>query len=51
MQFDLKLIEKLNSEYGLPLYVFCEQEFIDNYKNLEISFISIYKKYLVSYSF
>jgi len=51
MLLDYELIEKLTEEYGSPLYVFDEQGFIDNYKNLESTFKKIYENYQISYSY
>ena len=31
MEYTPETIEKLNGEFGSPLYVFCESEFIENY--------------------
>lgn len=51
MNYSKELIEKLNEEYGLPLYVFCENEFEKNYRSLEKAFREIYPKYQIAYSF
>lgn len=51
MEYTPETIEKLNGEFGSPLYVFCESEFIENYKRLETAFSRIYKKYQIAYSF
>ena len=51
MEYNLKQLDKLNNEYDSPLYVFCEKEFIENYKKLETTFKNIYEKYQIAYSF
>lgn len=51
MQFDVTTIEKLEKEYGLPLYVFDEKAFFENYNRFEKCFCSSYKNYRVSYSY
>ncbi|MCI6995615.1 MAG: hypothetical protein MR936_02205 [Eubacterium sp.] len=51
MEYSLETIEKLNNDFGSPLYVFCEKEFIENYRKLEMAFRRIYGKYQIAYSF
>lgn len=48
---EINRIEQLNSECGSPFYIFNEKEFIENYKNLENAFKTIYSNYQISYSF
>lgn len=51
MDFNIEIIEKLEKDYDLPLYVFNRDEFVNNYRYLENCFKSIYPKYQISYSF
>lgn len=51
MQFDVKTIRELEKEYGLPLYVFDEQAFVENYTRFENCFRNAYENYRVSYSY
>ena len=44
-------IQILEEEYGLPLYIFNQDEFIQNYKELESTFRAIYPKYHICYSY
>ncbi len=44
-------IEQLEKEYGLPLYLFNQEEFIQNYRELTDTFRSIYPNYQVCYSY
>lgn len=46
--YDLDYIKKIVQRYGSPLYVFDEKAFVQNYKNLEEEFRSIYPKYNLS---
>ena len=48
---EINRIEQLNNECGSPFYIFNEKEFIENYKNLENAFKTIYSNYQISYSF
>lgn len=51
MQFDIDYIKKLEENYALPLYIFDEEKFIENYQNFETIFKNIYKNYRLSYSY
>ena len=51
MDYSKELIEKLEKEYGSPLYVFDEAGFLENYSRFESVFKSCYEKYNISYSF
>lgn len=51
IHFSKKNIRFLEEEYGLPLYVFNQEEFIENYKELENVFRSNYSKYHICYSY
>lgn len=51
MQFDIATIKQLEKKYGMPLYVFDEEAFTENYKRFEHCFKSIYSNYLISYSY
>ena len=44
-------IERLLKEHGSPLYVFHEQDFIDNYNSFNDAMKSRYDKYQLSYSY
>ena len=46
-----KHINALDKEYGLPLYVFNQEEFVQNYRELENTFRAIYPKYHICYSY
>ena len=45
IEFTTSQIKKLEEEYGLPLYVFNQDEFIQNYKEIESTFRAIYPNY------
>lgn len=49
--FKLEKIKQLEKEYGLPLYVFHQKEFEENYLNLLKIFQKIYPKYNIAYSY
>ena len=51
MQFKLDLIKKLEKHFDLPLYIFNEKEFTDNYLHLENCFKKAYCNYRISYSY
>ncbi len=38
-------IKKLETEFELPLYIFNQEEFVQNYKELEQTFRAIYPNY------
>ena len=41
----------LAETYGTPLYVFDEEEFTDNYRELVGAFQAVYPRYRLSYSY
>lgn len=51
IDFTKSQIQALEEEYGLPLYVFNQEEFIQNYIELESTFRAIYPKYHICYSY
>lgn len=51
MDINLRIIQKLESEYGSPFYIFDEAAFIKNYQDFNNTLNSHYSKYQVSYSF
>lgn len=51
MVYTKALVEQLKNSFGLPLYVFDEAGFIENYKRLEHAMRSRYDKYRIAYSF
>ena len=51
IEFTTSQIKKLEEEYGLPLYVFNQDEFIQNYKEIESTFRDIYPNYHICYSY
>ena len=51
MQFDVKTIKEFEKQFELPLYVFDEEAFIDNYCAFEHCFSSLYDNYKISYSY
>lgn len=51
MEYSDKIVEQLKKSYGLPLYVFDEAGFIENYRKLESAMRSLYRKYRIAYSF
>ena len=51
MQYNLNLLKKLEKQFGLPLYVFDETAFINNYNNFVSCFQKAYPNYRVSYSY
>lgn len=48
---DRETVNELIKEYDSPLYVFHENEFVENYNNLLDSFRRIYLKYNIGYSY
>ena len=44
-------IKELEKEYGLPLYIFNSDEFIDNYIEIKDTFSAVYPKYEIAYSY
>lgn len=51
INIDQPAIEALEKEYGLPLYLFNRDEFIQNYRELEDTFCAAYPKYHICYSY
>ena len=51
MYLTMERIEQLEREYGLPLYLFNQEEFIQNYRELEDSFQAIYPDFHICYSY
>ncbi len=51
IEFTTSQIKKLEEEYGLPLYVFNQDEFIKNYKEIKSTFRAIYPNYHICYSY
>ena len=51
MQFDVNSIREYEQRFGAPLYVFDEEAFIENYLHFEQCFKSLYRNYVVSYSY
>ena len=51
IEFTKKQIDALEKKYGLPLYVFNQEEFVQNYRELESTFKAIYPKYHICYSY
>ena len=51
IDFTRESIETLERVYGLPLYVFNQEEFIQNYRELEDTFQAVYPEYRVCYSY
>ena len=51
MYLTMERIEQLEREYGLPLYLFNQEEFIQNYRELEDSFQAIYPEFHICYSY
>ena len=47
----LENIKELEKNYGMPLYIFHEDDFKENYLNLLNTFRSIYPKYNIAYSY
>ncbi|MBQ6478115.1 MAG: alanine racemase [Erysipelotrichaceae bacterium] len=48
---DKKTIDRLLAEYGSPLYIFREDDFIENYKTFYNAMKTGYDKYRLSYSY
>lgn len=46
-----EMIENISEKYGDALYIFNQDEFEDNYKELETTFQSIYPNYRICYSY
>ena len=51
IKLDIERIKELEKEYGLPLYLFNRDEFIQNYRELENTFCAVYPKYRICYSY
>ena len=51
IEFTEKFIQEIENKYSLPLYVFNQDEFIQNYRELERTFRTIYPKYHICYSY
>ena len=51
MQYSLNLVKKLEEQFGLPLYVFDETVFMENYHKYVGCFQKVYPNYRVSYSY
>lgn len=51
MKYTYEEMKKLESQYGSPLYIFREDDFVRNYQDFLEKFISIYSKYQLSYSY
>lgn len=51
MQYSLSLVAELERQFGLPLYVFDEAAFLENYHRFERCFKNAYSNYRVSYSY
>lgn len=49
--FTKEIIQAVEKEYGIPLYVFNQDEFIKNYRELEGLFRAIYPNYYICYSY
>lgn len=45
------MIKKIAKEKGTPFYIFNEQGFVENYKNLDKALKSVYNNYVISYSY
>lgn len=44
-------IEEIESKFGVPVYIFHSDEFVENYKELENTFQKIYPQYQICYSY
>lgn len=51
MNYSLETIRQLDASVGVPLYIFDEEGFIENYRHLEAAFQKVYSKYRIAYSF
>lgn len=51
LKLTIDKIRNLESKFGLPLYLFNKEEFIQNYKELEETFRAIYPNYHICYSY
>ena len=51
MKYDLETVKQLTAQYGSPLYLFREDDFIRNYKDFVRCFSGIYSRYQLSYSY
>lgn len=51
LHLTIETIKELEKTYGLPLYIFNREEFIQNYKELETIFRNIYPNYHICYSY
>lgn len=51
IDFTKQFIQVAEKEYGLPLYVFNQDEFVQNYKELESTFRTVYPNYHICYSY
>lgn len=51
MNYTKKDIETIKETYGLPCYVFDEEEFCKNYRHLEKALCDVYSNYRIGYSY
>lgn len=49
--YSLEQLNSIESEFGSPLYIFREHDFIENYKDFKSCFEKHYPKYRVAYSY
>lgn len=50
-ELNMEMIKNLKKKCGLPLYIFNEEEFIRNYREIETTFRQIYPNYHICYSY
>ena len=51
MRFTLNDINGIKNDYGLPCYVFHENDFCENYRHLEKALCDVYPNYRIAYSY
>lgn len=44
-------IQQIEQEYGMPIYIFNKEEFVENYQELKLTFQRIYQDYQICYSY
>ena len=42
---------EIEKRFGTPFYIFSEDKFVENYKNLETAFTERYSRFIIAYSY
>ena len=49
--YTIEQLKALETEFGSPIYLFREQDFVTNYLEFKSCFDKYYSKYVLSYSY